>query len=270
MTDERYAQLIKDTFAMYPQETKGFELHPYMKSARKQDLKVIVKRDGKLYKFFKSVNNSTNGSKNKRSGYDWEKTYNILKTHIENVSTEEKPAAKATAAPKATTRNLMDEFDETDADVSMTGQGLRLNKLIGRAGARSVDRASATLGLTGRGFKGGSRAAMNKDHLQKQIGTKFVVLKALREGFLVLRYPSGPAVATAGRELARNITGKGIKGSPEAKAHMALLRSKQTMLQVGIIYRIFHNDSDIQYVGSTMRSLYERWMEHVRNPTDES
>ncbi|ETV69625.1 hypothetical protein H257_14647 [Aphanomyces astaci] len=36
---------------------------------------------------------------------------------------------------------------------------------------------------------------MNKEHLQKQIGTKFVVLKALREGFLVLRYPSGTSVA---------------------------------------------------------------------------
>ncbi|ETV63650.1 hypothetical protein H257_19419, partial [Aphanomyces astaci] len=36
---------------------------------------------------------------------------------------------------------------------------------------------------------------MKKDHLQKQIGTTFVVLKALREGFLVLRYPSGTSVA---------------------------------------------------------------------------
>jgi hypothetical protein len=34
-------------------------------------------------------------------------------------------------------------------------------------------------------------------------------------------------------------------------------------MQVGIIYRIFHNDSDIQYVGMTMKSLYERWQRHV-------
>ncbi|RLO07354.1 hypothetical protein DYB28_001624 [Aphanomyces astaci] len=60
----------------------------------------------------------------------------------------------------------------------MSGKGLRLNRLIGR------------------GFEGGSaRDTMNKDHLQKQIGTTFVVLKALREGFLVLRYPSGTSVA---------------------------------------------------------------------------
>ncbi|RHY89901.1 hypothetical protein DYB37_013896 [Aphanomyces astaci] len=60
----------------------------------------------------------------------------------------------------------------------MSGKGLRLNRLIGR------------------GLEGGSaRDTMKKDHLQKQIGTTFVVLKALREGFLVLRYPSGTSVA---------------------------------------------------------------------------
>ncbi|RHY78190.1 hypothetical protein DYB38_006624, partial [Aphanomyces astaci] len=143
-----------------------------------------------------------------RSAYDWEKTYKILQNHIDVVNSEEKPATKREPVNRelnmddekpavpvtipgkkakqhigmvdsndSVVKNLQSDFDDAK-DEPMTGKGLRLNKLVGR------------------GFKGGAaRDTMNKEHLQKQIGTKFVVLKALREGNLVLRYPSGTSVA---------------------------------------------------------------------------
>ncbi|RHY80491.1 hypothetical protein DYB37_006885 [Aphanomyces astaci] len=168
---------------MFPNETKGFELHPFIKSKRTTDNLVIVKKDGKLYKYFKSVDKSINGSKNKRSAYDWEKTYKILQNHIDVVNSEEKPATKREPVNRelnmddekpavpvtipgkkakqhiglvdkndSVVKNLQSEFDDAK-DEPMTGKGLRLNKLVGR------------------GFKGGAaRETMNKDHLQKQIG----------------------------------------------------------------------------------------------------
>lgn len=51
----------------------------------------------------------------------------------------------------------------------------------------------------------------------------------------------GDAVATAGRDLARSMTGKGIKyakGSAEAKAHMAALRAKRKGKLSGASFRL--------------------------------
>ncbi|KAF0704290.1 hypothetical protein AaE_015021 [Aphanomyces astaci] len=205
-----YKQRIVDEFQKLPKKYQDVAMHPFNLKTKNYDQQHFVKTDGNLYDYDTSGN--LKKSKTKRSLFDWKITTQNVINYVSQKLAKGTPAAvfkqefpmavvvsdvetKPSAVPvtipgkkakqhiglvdenDSVVKNLQSDFDDAKNE-PMTGQGLRLKKLIGR------------------GFKGGAaRSEMSKDHLQKQIGTKFVVLKALREGNLVLRYPSGTSVA---------------------------------------------------------------------------
>lgn len=192
--DRRNRHYIKESILELVREhpqLMQYPFHPFNVKQNEFDDNLVIYSDGislpTLYRYDIKTNSRGEAVRNPHYLYDW----NEALSNMTDVVYRElnKRNMEASAAPIQ--RNLSSAFDDA-ADVKdepMLGQGfaqkssksdssLRLNKLVGR-------------GLRG----GGSREAMNKDHLQRQLGNKFVVLKALREGNLVLRYPSGTAVA---------------------------------------------------------------------------
>ncbi|RHY87415.1 hypothetical protein DYB37_006880 [Aphanomyces astaci] len=199
-----YKQRIVDEFNKLPKKYQDVAMYPFNIKIQNYDQQHFVKTDGNLYDY--GDDGVLKKSKTKRSLFDWKITSMNVTNYVRQKLVKDTPAAvfkqefpmavvvsdveKFAGSKKAQPRfDTLDPNDPTIRkldmdeaaninDASMTGKGLRLNKLVGR------------------GFKGaGTRETMNKEHLQKQIGTKFVVLKALREGNLVLRYPSGTSVA---------------------------------------------------------------------------
>jgi hypothetical protein len=206
--------------------------HPFNISKNEFDEDLVIYSDGlsdpKLYRYNRNTNKVGDVVKKPHKHYDWEEAlrnmYDAINAHEEygeHAMAVPAPGKKALQhsipAGDSTRRNLSGTFDEERdvkdepmlgveddstgdrrSRVSLTGKGLR--------GVHHLSNKTPSGGqglrlnkLVGRGFRGAGRVdvrnEMNRDHLQKQLGTKFVVLKSLREGFLTLRYPSGNQVA---------------------------------------------------------------------------
>lgn len=122
---------------------------------------------------------------------DWDETYKKnVKPQEDNMNRKQKGFLYA---------SLINQFRAFTL-TSDSGSNKSMSDIDSERGSISSDVPMAGVGFSKRirtGLRGGSRATMgtlNREFLYRPMGSKFVSLKALGEGFLSLKHPSGGAV----------------------------------------------------------------------------